>query len=115
MSDDDRIRRGDAKAVARRPFLPFSLGGDLICDPEQGECTANAIDRIPAVTPALDAAAMQRMAAEAAWSVGGGDRWTRGACQEAILALPLPTPADRLADARKLPEVAAMLSANDGE
>jgi hypothetical protein len=44
------------------------------------------------------------------WVFGfGGDRWTRGACREAILALPMPSPADRLADARKLPEVAALI------
>ena len=33
----------EAARVALRPFLPVDIGGDFICNPTQGECTAAAI------------------------------------------------------------------------
>jgi hypothetical protein len=136
-NDNDLIRRGDAKAAcqgvadsAKAYSIPQMALGASAC--------RDAMDTIPAATPALDAAAMQRMAAEAALSVNAKafrerymveyakkrfDQYSleRNVNQalniqaedasEAILALPLPTPADRLADARKLPEVAALVEA----
>ncbi len=114
-SDNDLIRRGDA----------------LMC------CDAIDIAGLPAATPALDAAAMQRMAADEASryvqirsdqiatekakpahyvDIPQVMRWEAGRIQassiaDAILTLPLPTPADRLAEALRLPEVAALVEA----
>jgi hypothetical protein len=66
---------------------------------------------------------MQRMAADLIRKMldDAGDHPTASAMRrvafdwaDAILAIPMPTPADRLAEARKLPEVkAAMLEALD--
>ena len=46
---------GVAANRAQAQFLPSTIGGDLICDAEQGECTANAIRRL---TPADATAAL---------------------------------------------------------
>lgn len=109
MSDDDLIRRGDAKAVAQKQFLPSTIGGDLICDPEQGECTANAIDRIPAAPSALGAAAMRERAASVPYDPKYGTDWL--GMSAAILAIPLPDEAALTADALRLPKIKALVEA----
>ena len=68
---------------------------------------------------ALDAAAIQRMAAglvqdaaaHSAYLSDDGESATLDEVASAILAIPLPTPADRLAEAMALPEVKALVEA----
>ena len=120
MSDDDLIRRGDALALP-----PYDCDGDPAGRFDNHVFVRREdIRKLPPATPSLDAAAMQRMAADLIRKMldDAGDHPTASAMRrvvadwgDAILALPAPTPADRLGEARKLPEVAAMLSANDGE
>jgi hypothetical protein len=160
MNDDnDTIRRGDAKAaifaavqgraerenvglmatqLAKRSYgraldaIPAATATPLTLKLD----ATNILERVAAIraeiaTPALDAAVMQRMAAEAieeAKSTYEKDavgmakyedvsdvfKACAGAAEviaDKVRALPLPTPADRLAEARKLPEVQAMVEA----
>ncbi len=126
-SDNDLIRRGDAVLAV--------TAADKDCLGANG--AREFIRAMPAATPVLDAAAMQRMAAGEASryvqmrsdqiatekaktahcvDVAQVMRWEAGRIQassiaDAILALLLPTPADRLAEALRLPEMAALVEA----
>lgn len=55
-----------AAEVVQRPFLPADIGGDLICDRYQGECSAAAIMTLPAPTPESALAEAQRLAPQIA-------------------------------------------------
>jgi hypothetical protein len=118
MSDDDLIRRDcrfpNCQCAATPPH--YCQAGPEFPTP------------IPAATPALDAAVMQRMAADLADRVSNsalarcdaaeergelpseldeGAAGTAGSIAAQIRRLPLPSPADRLAEALRLPEVKA--------
>jgi hypothetical protein len=99
MSDNDFVIRGNVlEILAEEGWVGNSR---------------KLIEQLPAATPTLDAAAMQRMAAEATVgsSFDGKPLGIPEPWKSAILALPLPTPEARLAEALRLPEVAALVEA----
>lgn len=123
MSDDDLIRRGDAEILLQM-FVPASSYQKAISnlaqvprmnrDLTEGEEISIhlAMNRIPAVTPALDDAAEEYCPSMDPNDCGdciycgrsAGDH-IDGKCRRT------PTPADRLAEALRLPEVAALMEA----
>lgn len=129
VTDKDMIDRAAAKAAVFAVVQERAdrEGAGLMSAQLAKRAYGNALDAVPAATPSPDAAAMRTMAVEEIASLAsprdipGGclipDTFDEGtsAAKAAILALPEPDEADRLAEALRLPEVAALVEAVKAE